>query len=114
MRPLVGLGYDIDFLDPPQLVDLAGEAILAGPFMSRPGRTLLRKRILVVLAFEPERFISPGQFQKLENLFECFAIDPVAFALVAARRADMDFLRHLVEPSGLIAARKADKGAPLG
>ena len=114
MRPLVGLGNDIDFLNQPRFVDFAGKAILAGPFVRWPGGAFLRIRILVVFAFETERLIAPRQFQELEHLLERLAIDAVGFALVAGSGADMDFLRHLIEPAGLIPARKAHERAPLG
>ena len=114
MRPLIGLGNDVDFLNQPRFVHFARKAVLAGPFMRQPWGALLWMGILVVFAFETEGLIAPRQFQKLVDLLERLAVDAVAFALVTAGGTDVDFLCHLIEPAGLISARKAHKRAALG
>src|SRR5579871_4142197 len=111
---LIRLRHDIDLLNAPLLIDLARKAILAGPLVCLPWGALLRKGILVVLALEPEGLVTPRQFQKAKNLLEGLAIDPIAFALVAGGGADVNLLRHLIQPAGLIAARETHEGAPLG
>src|SRR6516225_2974524 len=98
MRPLIRLGHDIDLLNPAKLIDLCRKAVLAGPFRRRPRRALLRMGILVILALEAEGLITPSQFEKTENLFEGFTINPISLALVTQGGADIDFLRHLIEP----------------
>ena len=114
MRFLIRLGDDVDLLDPSLLVDFAGEAVLARPFMRRPRSSFLRRRILVVLALEAERLVAPRQLQEAEDLFESLAIDAVGFALVAGGRGHVDLLRHLVEPARLVTAREADERPALG
>ncbi len=114
MRPLKRLRDDVHLLDAPLVVNLAREAVLARPFVRGPRRAFLRRRILIVLALETERLVAPRQLQEAEHLFEGFAIDAVALALVAGGGADVNLLRHLIQPAGLIAAREADERAPLG
>ena len=50
---------------------------------------------------------------KAEDLFESFSIYPIALALVAGGGAYVNFLRHLIQPAGLIPARETDQGAAL-
>src|SRR5208283_593734 len=114
MRLLIGLRHDVDLLDPSLLVDFAGETVFAGPLMRLPWSAFLREGILIVLAFEPERLIAPRKLQKAEDFFEGFTIDPIALALVAGGGADVNFLRHLIEPASLISAGETDQGAALG
>src|SRR5713226_5073426 len=114
MRPLVRLRHDIYFLNPPEFIDLAGKAVLARPFRPRPRRPLLRIWVLVIFALEAEGLITPCQLEEAEDLFESLAIDAVGFAFVTGGGADVNFLRHLIEPSRLVAACKADKCAALG
>jgi hypothetical protein len=47
-------------------------------------------------------------------LFEGVAVGVVDLALIAAGALNMQLLSHLVEPSGLIAARHPDDSAALG
>ena len=114
MGPLVGLGHDIDLLNASLFVHLAREPELPRPLMRQPRRALLWIRILVVLAFEAKRFISPRQLEETKHLLKRLAIDAVGLTLVADGSADMDQLGHLVEPAGLVAAGKTHKGAPFG
>src|SRR5215472_5896743 len=114
MRPLVRFGHDIDFLNPPKFIDLAGEAVLAGPFSRWPWRSLLRIGVFVIFALEAEGLVTPRQFEKVKDLFESLAINAVGFASVAGGGADMNFLRHLIEPARLVSTGKADKCASLG
>src|SRR5579875_579292 len=114
MRPLVGLGHHVDLLDAPQFVDFARKAVLARPFMRRPWRAFLRIGVFVVFALEAERFVAPRQLQEAKHFLESLAVDAIGFAAVAAGSADVDFLRHLVKPSGLISARESDEGAAFG
>ena len=114
MRPLVGLGHDIDFLNPAKLIDLARKAVLTRPLRRRPWRPLLRIRVLVILPLEPEGLVTPGQLEKAEDLFESLAIDTVGFAPVTGGGADVNFLRHLIEPPRLVSARKANECAAFG
>src|ERR1700722_6590841 len=106
MWPLERLRHDVHHLDPPLIVNLAREAILARPLVRRPRSPLLRRRILIVLALETERLVAPRQLQKTKHLFEGLAIDAVALALVARGRADVNLLRHLIQPPRLIAPRE--------
>src|ERR1700733_2773417 len=113
MRSLKRLRGDIHHLDPPLLIHLAREAVIARPFMCRPWSSFLRRWILIVLALKPEGLVAPGKFQETEDLLKGFAIDPIAFALVARGGADVNLLCHLIQPSRLISAREADKGPAL-
>src|SRR5712692_4562128 len=114
MGSLIGLRHHVDLLDASLLIDLAGETVLTRPFVRRPRRALQRMRKLVMLAREAKRLVAPGQLEELEDLLEDIAIETVSRALVTQSRADMDLLRHLVEPARLIAARETDHRAPLG
>src|SRR5262245_1920650 len=114
MRLLVRLRYNIDLLDASQLIDLAIRPILAGPFVCRPRSPFLRRRVLVVLAFEAERLVAPRQFEKAEDFFEGLTIDSIGLASVAYRGTNVNLLRHLIEPAGLIATGESDKCATLG
>src|SRR6266851_3247275 len=114
MRFLVRLRHYADLLDAPEFIDLAGKAELASPFLRQPGRAFLRVGILVVFALEAERLVGPREFEKAEHFLERLAIDAIGFALVAGGGLNVNLLRHLVEPSRLIAAREADEGAALG
>ena len=115
MGLLIRLGHDVDHLDPSVFIDLTRRAVLTRPFMGSPGSAfLIGIRILVVFALETKRFIFPGQFQNLKDLFKRLAIADVDVALVADRRADVNLLRHLIEPTGLIATGKPDVRAPFG
>src|SRR5438876_5213093 len=114
MRLLVGLRHDVDLLHAAQFVDFAVGAQLARPLVRRPGSAFfVRIGILVVLALEAERLLAPCELEDAENFLERFAVDAAVLALIADGRADMDLLRHLVKPARLVAARKADEGAPL-
>src|ERR1700737_833116 len=85
------------------LTENARKTVLTRPFVRGPRRTFLRGRIFVVFALETERLVAPRKLQEPEDLFEGFAIKPIALALVAGGGADMDLLRHLRQPAGLIA-----------
>ena len=115
MGLLIRLGYDVDHLDPAVVIDLARSAVFARPLVGRPGRAfLIRVRILVVFALEPKGLVLPGQFQNLKDFLKRLAIADIDVALIAGRRPDVNLLRHRTEPAGLIAAGKADVGAPFG
>src|SRR5208282_1760795 len=111
---LVRFWYDVDLLDASELVHLARKAVLAGPFVGGPRGALLRVWIFVVFALEAERLVAPCEFKEAENFLEGFAVDTVRFAFVAVSGADMNLLRHLIQPSGLVTAREPDQGAPFG
>ena len=114
MRPLIGFGHDINFLNAAELIDLAWKAILARPFRSRPRRPVLRIWVFVIFALETEGLIAPRELQKAEDLFEGLAINPVGLAFVTGGGADVNFLRHLIKPPCLVSARKSDKCPTLG
>src|ERR1700687_2984772 len=114
MRPLVWLRDDIHHLDTPLSIDLPGEAIGGRPLVRRPRRSFLWEGVFIIFALEAERLVAPCQLEEAEDLFKGFAIDPIAFALVARGGADVNLLRHLVQPPRLISAREADESAALG
>src|SRR5260370_4221536 len=114
MRPLIWLRHDVDLLNSAKLIDLARESAFARPFRGRPWRAFLRMRILVVLALESKRLIAPRELQKTEDFLEGLTINAIGLALIAERRAHIDLLRHPVQPSSLLAARKPNIRAALG
>src|SRR6516165_8552669 len=98
MWSLVRFRHDVDLLDSPGFIDLARKAVLAGEFVRYPRRTFLRIGIFVILSFEAERLVGPRHFQESEDLFERLAVNAIGFALIAGGGADMDLLRHLIQP----------------
>src|SRR5271170_3527462 len=111
MRPLKRLGYYEDLFDF-TVNNLTRRAVLCGEFVRRPRRSaFVRIRILVVVALERERLVAPRELKNLKNFLENLAVGPIDIGLIGSRGGNVQLLPHLIEPSGLIAARKTDEAA---
>src|SRR5713101_6115310 len=115
MRFLIRIGHHIDLLDTAVLIEFTGRTELARPLVRQPRSTFfVGIGILVILALKAERLFAPGELKDLENLLKCLTVDTIGLASVTSSGANVDLLRHLVQPAGLIAASEADKRATFG
>ena len=115
MRLLIWLGHDVDHLDSVVFTDLTWRAMLTRPLMCQPGRSFfIWIRILVVFPFEAKRLIFPRQLQDLKDFLKRLTVTNVDVALIASSGTDVNLLRHLIEPAGLIATGEPDMRSAFG
>ena len=116
MRLLVGLRHDADLADDALVVDLAGRAVRARPFLHRPARDalLVGIRHLVVLAVVVPGLLGPRLLDDLERLLVDLAVVVIDGRAVHRRAGDVVLLAQHVDPAILVAAREPGVDAALG